>query len=134
MLGMRRRPSQDEIVTEIGILKKYALRWAVLAAWRDELVARRAALPPDSGKRLEAGRIKITSGCFSSCDVQCLLSDSEAAFVSADASLPESRVDYWVELLGRAMRDSEATEAVLGIPAIKFRYADCGIGECGCPG
>jgi hypothetical protein len=73
--------------------------------------------------------VKIASGCFGSCHIGCLLADIEAELVSADASTEDSRVDAWIELLGKAMNDPEVA---LGLTAVKFRYSDCVAGGCAC--
>jgi hypothetical protein len=129
----RRQPTPDEQALEVETLKKYALRWAVLAAWHDELRARRAPLQPGGARRLEDARVRISTGCFSACEVGCALSEIEAELVSADGSLSDSSTGYWIELLAMAMRDAREAKAILGSEAIRFRYASCGVGDCACP-
>lgn len=121
--------STDLMVTEFAVLKKYALRWAILAAWDDELQGRGVATSTRCESRLEESRVKIASGCFGSCHIGCLLADIEAELVSADASTEDSKVDAWIELLGKAMNDPEVA---LGLTAVKFRYSDCVAGGCAC--
>ena len=115
---------------EESVVRQYALRWAVLAAWRDALADRRVPGlgPVDLG--LKRVRIKIASGCFSACEIGCDLSPVEAALTSADASSTATSVDFWLDLLGHAMR-AEA-ERLLKIPAVKFRFQDCGVPGCRC--
>ncbi len=121
--------STDLMVTEFAVLRKYALRWAILAAWDDELQRRGVPTSTRCESRLEESRVKIASGCFGSCHIGCLLGDVEAELVSADASTADGKVDAWIDLLGKAMNDPEAA---LGITAVKFRYSDCIAGSCGC--
>jgi len=124
--------SQTE--AELSVLRKFALRWAVLAAWDDELG--RAGLAPnaDAGRKLESSRVKISSGCFSSCEVGCDLAAIESLLVSRDASRPDTRTGFWLDLLGQAMERSEDIERLLAIPAVRFQYAACGFGPCRCGG
>jgi len=120
-----------EQVTEIKVLEKFALRWAVLAAWEDELARRRTTIPLNTAKKLEEARIKIASGCFGSCHIGCLLSEIEAELVSVDGSETDSKASGWIDLLGKAMNDPDVA---LGIPAVQFRYSSCGLDsscECG---
>lgn len=56
---------------ELAVLQKYGLRWAVLAAWDDELRRSGRAAIAEVAKKVEAARVKIASGCFSSCEVGC---------------------------------------------------------------
>lgn len=127
----------DRIRAEVSVLEKYGLRWAVLAAWADELRSRGATLPGEATRRLEESRIMIASGCFSSCTVGCDLSAIEAALIGAATSMGEASArsaDFWLELLAHAMEDPVATARLLNVPAIRFRYAEGGFGPCQCPG
>jgi len=115
---------------EEAVVRQYALRWAVLAAWRDALVERQAPVVAAVDLGLKRVRIKIASGCFSACEIGCDLSPVEAALTSADASSPDTSVDHWLDLLGHAMRAD--AERLLKVPAVKFRFADCGVPGCRC--
>ncbi len=117
---------------EIKTLQKYGLRWAVLAAWADELEKRKAELDVETKKRLEASRVKIASGCFSSCEVGCDLGVIEGALVSRGASISTDSTNFWLELLGHAMEESSEVEQLLRIPAVRFQYTSCGFGPCRC--
>jgi hypothetical protein len=122
----------QQLRAEISTLEKYGLRWAVLAAWADELEKRRVELDADTRKRLEASRVKISSGCFSSCEVGCDLGAIEGSLVSRGASSLSDSTTFWIELLGRAMEESGEIEQLLRIPAVRFRYSSCGFGPCRC--
>jgi hypothetical protein len=115
---------------EESVVRQYALRWAVLAAWRDALKDRQLAGLGSVDLNLKRVRIKIASGCFSACEIGCDLSPVEAALTTADASTAESTIDFWLDLLGHAMR-AEA-ERLLKVPAVKFRFQDCGVPGCRC--
>jgi hypothetical protein len=115
-----------------GVMKKYGLRWAVLAAWWEDLSKRSASLSENVMGKLEVARTKIASGCFSVCEVGCDLGDIEATLTSIDASLSEKRTDHWIGLLATAMADEVDTIALLKIPAVKFHYNDCKLRGCHC--
>lgn len=128
--------SQNErIRAEVSVLEKYGLRWAVLAAWADELRDRGIALSTEVNRKLDQSRIMIASGCFSSCSVGCDLSAIEASLIAAATSVGESHArsaDFWLELLAHAMEDPGATARLLTVPAVRFRYAEGGFGPCQC--
>ncbi len=125
--------TQDEAAQqEVAVLQQYGLRWAVLAAWRDALRLRQVRVPPETDVVLEGARIKIASGCFSVCDVGCDLATIEGALTTADGSTDHNWVDFWVDLLARAMSSREEIERVLRVPSIKFRYNNCGSKVCRC--
>ena len=44
-----------------------------------------------SGGGLDQTRVKLSSGCFSSCDIGCTLTEVEASLTSVDASCPSNR-------------------------------------------
>jgi hypothetical protein len=125
-------PPSDQVRVEVGVLRKMGLRWAVLAAWHEDLRSRGVSLGGDPVALLETSRLKISSGCFSTCDVGCDLSHLEGLLVSADASSTPNMVDTWVDLLGQCMADEIDVKALLKIPAIEVHYADCGLGPCHC--
>jgi hypothetical protein len=125
-------PRSDQVRVEIGVLRKMGLRWAVLAAWREDLRDRGVRLADAAGALLESSRVKISSGCFSTCEVGCDLSQLEGFLVSADTSSPTNSADYWLDLLGRCMADEVDSAALLQIPAVQVHYAGCGLGPCHC--
>jgi len=130
MIDTAREDGSSRFQQEEAVVRQYALRWAVLAAWRDALAGRRVLGLAALDLGLKRVRIKIASGCFSACEIGCDLSPVEAALTSADASSEANTVDFWLDLLGHAMR-AEA-ERLLKVPAVKFRFADCGVPGCRC--
>ncbi len=126
-------PEMDQrLKAEIATLQKYGVRWAVLAAWADELEKRGIEIDMETRKRLEASRVKIASGCFSSCEVGCDLGAVEGALVSRGASHPGDATSFWIELLGRTMEEDGEIDQLLRIPAVRFHYTACGFGPCRC--
>ena len=126
------RPIDDSPRVEIGILRQMGLRWAVLAAWRSDLHDRGVRVSEDPLKMLETARVKISSGCFSSCEVGCDLAHIERLLVSADASSSSAAVDFWLDLLAHSMAENLDTEKLLNVQAVKFHYSDCKLRPCQC--
>ncbi len=124
--------ANKKVELEEAVLKQFGLRWAVLAGWHDALQLRHVKMPGDADRLLEKARIKIASGCFSSCEVGCDLSELEAMLTSTDASSGHNWVDFWVDMLGHSMADEAETERILKIPAIRARYNNCGLSVCHC--
>jgi hypothetical protein len=122
----------NKAAVEAGVLQQFGLRWAVLGAWRDALRLRSVSLPGDVDPLLESARTKIASGCFSVCNVGCDLSQIEGALISADSSTAHNWVDFWIDLLGQSMSQGPNIERILKVPAVKARYKNCGLTECGC--
>jgi len=122
---------EDRQKNEISMLERYALRWAVLAAWSSELRERQVAVAREVDQKLEMSRVKLASGCFSSCEVGSDLGYIEGMLMPADASSPKNKCDFWLELLGHAMEDVEAVRKLLSVPAIKFQMSSCGV-KCSC--
>ena len=125
-------PNLEKTAQDEAVLKQYGLRWAVLAGWRDALNLRDVRLPSDVDQLLETARVKIATGCFSVCDVGCVLSQLEGILTSADTSTDHNWVDFWIDLLANSMKDRAETERILKIPAIKARYNNCGLSICRC--
>jgi hypothetical protein len=116
---------------EVLVLEKFGLRWAILAAWSEELDKRGVGVGPLVGPRLNDVRTKLAAGAFSSCEVGCDLTAIEGILTAKDAESPVESVDFWLGLLGEAMAETPATEELLRYPPIKFHYMNCGL-SCAC--
>jgi hypothetical protein len=123
-------PLDQRTAVEISVLEKFGLRWAVLSAWCEELAHR--GLVVGMRRPLEDARLKLATGVFSACEVGCDLGRIEATLTAADSSSTPDSTAYWVDLLGRAMAENMDTEALLGNPAVKFLYLNCGFLPCKC--
>jgi hypothetical protein len=127
--------TEDEIIAhETEVLRRFGLRWAVLAAWRDALRLRHVALPPEADRHLDNARIKLATGCFSVCAVGCDLSAVEGMLTSIDSSSHHNWVDFWLDLLAQSMTGGSETERILKIPAVKAYFQGSGIKGCACAG
>ena len=68
------------------LLKKYGSRWAILTAMSMDIVKKGIKLPHDFNSILEVTRIEITSGCYSSCEIDCKLNKVEGQLISSGSS------------------------------------------------
>ena len=117
---------------EVKTLQSFALRWAILAAWSEELVEHKSADAAALRKKLEDVRLKLCAGCYSSCEVGCDLAEVEGGLVSKSADARPERIDFWIELLAEAMSETGHREHILQYPAVEFQYLNCGFLPCGC--
>ena len=124
-------PPEDRMHEEVLVLEKLALRWAVLAAWSEELDKRGVGVGGVVGPQLTDVRTKLATGTFSSCEVGCDLTAIEGILTAKDAESPAESVDFWLELLGETMAEEPATGELLRYPPVKFYYLNCGLG-CAC--
>jgi hypothetical protein len=124
----------EQLTVERSVLRQYGLRYAILAAWSDELRSQKIKVVPDPVKTLEGARVKISSGCFSVCEVGCDLSRIEGILVSTASSAGSDTVDSWLDLLADSMssRPVEEIERRIQLPAIKTYFNKFGFGPCRC--
>ena len=125
MTAVERKASYD-------LLRKYGARWAVLAAMEVDLFKRRVTVPHEISKALEAAHVKISSGCFSTCEADCSLSKIEAGLIPICSGFGDEYVDRWYDLLGRAMQGNIDRTDISDIPLLKPVETNCGFLECIC--
>ncbi len=128
---MNHTEKDQRVENDKRVLEQYACRWAVLAAWQDDLQKRNVVLKPEVSENIDRARTKIASGCFSVCEVGCDLGKIEALLTSVDASSQYNTAENWIELLAKAMDNTSGVERVLKVPAVKFQYFNCKLG-CNC--
>ena len=114
------------------LLKKYGSRWAILTAMSMELSKKGVLLPHDIHSILEITRIEITSGCYSTCEIDCTLNKVEGELISSGSSFGEAYLDPWMDLLAKAMQGHLDYEQITSIPALKPVESSCGFLQCGC--
>jgi hypothetical protein len=95
--------AQDDRSVSFEMLKRFGMKWAVLAALVTDLGKRGVHLPPDTNEQLKLTRMKIMSGCFSPCDVGCAFGKLEGQLISLGSALGEDYLRPWFGLLGQAM-------------------------------
>lgn len=114
------------------LLKKYGAKWAVLAAMKVDLMKKGANIPSDISKEIELSNVKISSGCFSSCDAHCDLSKIEGSLVSIGANFGDTYMDQWFDLISQAMAGEIDSQKISKIPLLKPIETRCDFLECAC--
>jgi len=114
------------------LLKKYGSRWAILTAMSMDLAKKGIQLPHDFNSILEVTRIEITSGCYSSCEIDCTLNKVEGQLISSGSSFGETYLDPWMDLLAKAMQGKLDYKKIIKIPALKPVENSCGFLNCSC--
>ncbi len=112
---------KDQI--EISVLKRFGLRYSVLAAWDDSLRDHGIAVPANLSKLLERSRVKISSGCFPACDVGNDLGRIEAVLFAAATTAGEESAEAWLESLAECMSETKSIEELekgIVFPAVKM--------------
>ncbi|MEW6718824.1 MAG: hypothetical protein AB1346_00050 [Thermodesulfobacteriota bacterium] len=134
-------PMRDKDRVELSVLKRFCLRYSVLAAWQEDLRGQGIMIPASVSKPLERVRVKISSGCFPACDVGCDLGRIEAILFSTATTAGLESADSWVDTLGECMAENAKVEEIEGrikLPSVKMHYNrfkfDGGCGSCGAVG
>lgn len=122
----------DEEKVTFDLLKKYGAKWAVLAAMKVDLMKKGIRVRDDTAKNIEMSHLKISSGCFSTCEVHCDLNSIEGSLVSAGAGVGDEYMEEWFDLLGLAMAGQLEPKQISNIPLLKPIESKCGFLECGC--
>ncbi len=113
-------------------LKQYGAKWAVLAAMEADLTSRGASVPAETVKDLEMAHVKISSGCFSTCDANCDLNKIESHLVPVAAQYGDEYVNNWFELMEHAMKGDIDIHKIHDIPLLQPIKSQCHFLSCGC--
>jgi hypothetical protein len=124
--------AQDDRSVSFEMLKRFGMKWAVLAALVTDLGKRGVRLPPDTNEQLKLTRMKIMSGCFSPCDVGCAFGKLEGQLISLGSALGEDYLRPWFALLGQAMEGRIDPSRISDIPALEPVANDCKLLACRC--
>jgi hypothetical protein len=122
----------DKSLFEFEMLKRYGARWAVLAAMTSHMAQKGIQVPRDVFEALKTARGKIASGCFSTCEVGCDLSQAEGPLFSQGYLLDEQDFQQWSDLLAEAMQGKLDYERIMDIPALAPVKNDCKFLGCKC--
>jgi hypothetical protein len=122
----------DKVLFDFEMLKRYGARWAVLAAMTSHMTQKRIDLPRDVFEALKTARGKIESGCFSTCEVACDLSQAEGPLFSHAYLLDESEFQQWSDLLAEAMQGKLDHARIMDIPALAPVKNECAFLTCKC--
>ena len=127
---------KDEI--EVALLKRFGLRYAILAAWEADIAKKGYAVPQSVPKQLARARMKISSGCFTACDVGCDLTRIEASLISASTTAVDpsgEASEFWMDMLAECMSEKleiDELEKKIVFPAVKMQYNRLNFdGACG---
>jgi hypothetical protein len=124
--------AQSDREVSLDLLKKFGMKWAVLAALVVDLWKRGVRVPSDVNEELKVARMKIMSGCFSPCEVACAFGKLEGQLIALSASLGENYLRPWSDLLGQAMEGRIDPSRVSDIPALEPIANDCKWLACRC--
>ncbi len=122
----------DKDLFEFEMLKCYGARWAVLAAMTSHVSQKGIQLPQEVFEALKTARGKIESGCFSTCEVGCDLSQAEGPLFAQGYLLDEQDFQQWSDLLAEAMQGKLDYERIMNIPALAPVKSDCKFLGCKC--
>ena len=122
----------NESAFALQMLKRFGAKWAVLAAMRADMVKKGIEVAGEVVTELQTARLKIVSGCFSTCEVACTLSLVEGQLFSRCHLLAEQEVTSWCDLLAEAMQGKLDYERIRGIAALDPIKNDCAFLKCGC--
>ena len=114
-------------------------KWAVLAALSMRMSRRGVPLSAEIHEKLQLARIKIESGCFSTCEINCVLAFIEGQIISKCHLMDSREFMEWSRLLSDAMQGKLDYERIGGIPALEpirneCRFLGCRCAEDGRPG
>lgn len=117
---------------EFEALRKYGMKWTVLLSLSFDLSQRKVTLPSSVNDQLRTSRTMLESGCFSACDICCILDNVEQKLVLEAVSLGREYLESWLDLLKKAMEGQLTAEEVKGLPLIKPVVTDCEFLRCAC--
>ena len=125
---------EERFGVEIDILKKLGMRWAVLVSLSNFLHSCPPPyeVPQSVDTELRLARSMIESGCFSVCEVDCMLTNIERELIPKVFSIDEKSDNRWVHLLGKAMKGELTSEEVLKLPFIEPIIQECEFMQCIC--
>jgi hypothetical protein len=124
--------TDEESAVEFELLKRFGGKWAVLAALSMRMSRKHVLLPPEIHEKLRIARVKISSGCFSPCEVGCVLAEVEGQLFSRCHLLDSREFMDWSRLLSEAMQGKLDYERVGGIAALAPVKNDCQFLGCSC--
>jgi len=124
--------SDTERRTELETLKKFGMRWAVLLSVSYDPQQRKADQPAYVAEELRLARIMLESGCFSTCEVNCILDKTERELLQKATLVGDEYFGRLMELLKKAMLNELTPKDVKGLPFIKPIISDCEFLRCIC--
>ncbi|MBU0505004.1 MAG: hypothetical protein ABII18_05130 [bacterium] len=114
------------------LLKKYGYGWAALTAMCLELEQNKILVPKEVKNNLEKVRVEIRSGCYSACEIGCILSDVEGKLIACGTSKGDNDPNKWTDLFAQAMSGDLEPGHIASIPALQPVIASCDFLKCTC--
>lgn len=114
------------------VLKRYGGKWAVLMSMAVAMSRSGIELPSDVNEKLKTARLKIASGCFSTCEVSCALAEIESRLSYHFHLLDDQEFEDWYNLLGEAMQGHLDYQRIMATSALEPVKNDCGFLDCHC--
>jgi hypothetical protein len=127
---MDKRDNKEKV--SYDLLKKFGAKWAVLAAMELDLASKGEFISKRTLKNLEMAHVKISSGCFSTCEASCDLGKIEGAMVAIGAQYGDNYMDKWFDLFELAMAGKLESKDIANVPVLKPIQSKCGFLECNC--
>jgi hypothetical protein len=124
--------TQDKRDFDFEMLRRYGAKWAVLTAMTSDMVRKGIEVPRPVFETLKTARGKIESGCFSTCEVGCDLSQVEGPLFSQGYLLDQQDFQQWSDLLAEAMQGKLDYQRIMDIPALAPVKNDCTFLRCSC--
>lgn len=122
---------EERYGVEISVLKKLGMKWAVLVSLSQTL-NKKGNKSEVADREIQLAKAMIESGCFTTCDVECVLTDIERELIPIAFSIEQEQADKWVNLLGKAMKGELTPDEVLGLPFIEPLIQSCQFLQCAC--
>jgi hypothetical protein len=123
---------KDKQAFDFEMLKRYGAKWAVLTAMTSDMVSKGIEVPRAVFESLKTARSKIESGCFSTCEVGCDLSQVEGPLFSQGYLLDPQDFQQWSDLLAEAMQGKLDYQRIMNIPALSPVKNECMFLRCSC--
>ena len=123
---------EEGATIDYELLTRFGGKWAVLMSMSVDMAQRGIALPEDVHEKLTTVRIKIGSGCYSPCEINCALADVEGRLFSRGHLLEEQEFMDWSDLLGEAMQGRLDYDRILATRVLEPVKNDCRFLTCSC--
>ncbi|MHA2365727.1 MAG: hypothetical protein ACXAC7_17345 [Candidatus Hodarchaeales archaeon] len=123
---------ENEISVETSeMLSRLGWKWAVLAFTIGKIYNEGEYIPTKLLNKIKIGRTKIESGCYSSCEIACDLSEIEAQMMPILSKFGINESDKFLSLISKALNGS-ITENELDLSSVQPVLLDCLTLPCVC--
>jgi len=123
-------------IEDVKALLGCAQRWAVLASMTGKVLKNNPTPAREISEMLQRSKIKISSGCYPACEINCDLNSLEGKLLPHLLQMGDRYADWCLELLGKAATGSLTRQEInsIGIneEIIKLLPTDCLRSGCEC--